>query len=296
MPDELTVDVRIEKLRNRGDAHGSYDWPQGDPDYVAEYSLTAEEIPALIALATKWVDEPPEKAVVYAPVHAWRALGQLRAVEAVQPLLDVQDELSRIGDDWYLEEFPHVFGLVGQPAIQPLAAYLADESRREFPRSAAASGLREIARHYPEWRAEVVTILTAELGRHRSDCGVLNGLLVADLLDLGAVESAEAIERAFAADIIDPTVAGDWEDVRAELGVPGLGLAPDRSPTWPTLREQFGLSGPSAAFRDRFGLESGSEATRAPAADRRSRSDAKRQARAKRKAERKNRKRHRKPR
>ena len=92
-------------------------------------------------------------------------LGQLRAVEAVQPLLDVQDELDELDDDWYLEEFHHVFGLIGPPAIEPLAAYLSDESHREFPRGKAANGLREIVRHFPETRERVVAILTAELAQ-----------------------------------------------------------------------------------------------------------------------------------
>ncbi len=296
MPDELTVDAQIERLRNRGDARGSRDWTQGDPDYVAEYSLTADHIPALIALATQWVDEPPDDRAVYGPVHAWRALAQLRAVEAVQPLLDVQDHFDEMHDDWYVEEFQRVFGLIGPAAIQPLAAYLADEAHGESPRISAADGLREIVRHYPEARPEVVAILTAELSRHRTLRSSLNGFLVGNLLDLAAVESAEAIERAFAANVVDPTIAGDWGDVRQELGVPGLGLASDRSPGWPTLQERFGLSGPSEEFRERFVLENRSEAPGPPAPDRRSRSAAKRQARAKRKAERKNRKRNRKPR
>ena len=182
-------------------------------------------------------------------MHAWRALGQLRAVEAVQPLLDIQDELDELDDDWYLEEFHHVFGLIGPPAIEPLAAYLSDDSHGEFPRVKAANGLREIVRRFPEAREQVVAILTAELARNQADLGSLNGFLVGDLIELEAVESAETIERAFAANVIDPMVAGDWGDVRRELGVPGLGIAPDRSAGWPSIRERFGLADTSAEQR-----------------------------------------------
>ena len=236
----------VEALRNRGDARGTARWPEGDPDYVSEYSLTIEHISALIWLATQRIDAPPENEVGYGPVHAWRALGQLRAVEAVQPLLDIQDELDELDDDWYLEEFHHVFGLIGPPAIEPLAAYLSDDSHHEFPRGKAANGLREIARHFPEVRERVVAILTAELARHQTDLGSLNGLLVGDLLELEAVESAETIERAFAGNVVDPRVAGDWGDVRQALGVPGLGVAPDHSAGWPSLWERFGLATPTA--------------------------------------------------
>ena len=238
---EPTPEAVIEALRQRGDASGDRDWPYGRPNYVAEYSLTAAHVPALISLATQWVDEPSESSAVYGQVHAWRALGQLRAVETIQPLLDVQDDLDERGDDWYLEEFSRVFGLIGPPAIGPLKAYLSDESHRELPRSSAASGLAEIARRYPETREQVVDILTAELSRHQQNLGEFNGLVLSSLLDLRAAESAAAIERAFAANVIDPTVVGDWEDVRRELGVPGLGIAPDRSPGWPSIRERLGL-------------------------------------------------------
>ena len=105
MAGSQTVQEVVQSLETRGDARGEMRWPDGDPDYVTEYSLTAEHIPALIGLATKWVDEHPDNDAVYAPVHAWRALGQLRAVEAVQPLLDVQDVLDKIDDDWYLVRY-----------------------------------------------------------------------------------------------------------------------------------------------------------------------------------------------
>jgi hypothetical protein len=213
-------------------------------------------------------------------------LAQLRAVAAVQPLLDVQDELDDLGDDWYLEEFRDVFGLIGPPAIPLLAAYLADRTHGEFPRGNAAAGLREIAGRFPEARTQVVGILAGELARHQRDAAELNGGLTSELLELSAVEAAETIERAFAANVIDPTVVGDWGDVRQELGVAGLGIARDHSPEWLTLRE-MGLRDPIAEARRRAADRTAAQ---------KARSDAKREARAKRKADRKNRKRSRKPR
>ena len=249
MANQTTAQWLLEVLRNRGDARGTGRWPEGDPDYFAEYSLTSEHIPALISLATQWFDAPQENEADYGPVHAWRALGQLRAVEAVQPLLDVQDELDELDDDWYLEEFHHVFGLIGPSAIEPLAAFLSDDSHGEFPRVKSANGLREVVRRFPEAREPVVAILTAELARYQKGAGSLNGFLVSDLLELEAVESAETIERAFAANVVDPTVAGDWGDIRQELGVLGLGIAPDRSAGWPSIHERFGFSDMSAEQR-----------------------------------------------
>ena len=50
-----------------------------------------------------------------ASTHAWRALGQLRAIEAVEPLLAMQNRLDEERDDWYLGEFAEVFGQIGPP-------------------------------------------------------------------------------------------------------------------------------------------------------------------------------------
>lgn len=247
MPNRLTETLR-EALQQRGATLGTR-WRDLEPDYVAEYGLTDEHCPALISLATEWVSKPSESNESYVAVHAWRALGQMRAVEAVQPLLDAQDKLDEIGDDWYLEEFHHVFGMIGEPAVDLLAAYLSDDSRGEFPRGKAASGLCEIVRRCPHTRDRVVGILTAELARHQQGVGYLNGSLVGDLIELDASESAEAIERAFAANVIDPVAVGDWGEVRRQLGVSGLGIAHDRSPGWPTIQERVGYPDPAVERR-----------------------------------------------
>ncbi|MGB3789468.1 MAG: hypothetical protein WA949_15770 [Phormidesmis sp.] len=52
-------------------------------DYVETYGLTDEHTPALIQLATKEELDWEEEGECYAPIHAYRALGQLRAVAAI---------------------------------------------------------------------------------------------------------------------------------------------------------------------------------------------------------------------
>jgi len=231
----------IEALLQRGRPTEDDLWAGRNPDYVAEYGLTADHVPVLINIATRWDEAWYDTPAAYAPIHAWRALAQLGAVDAVQPLLDFQRQLEEQGDDWYLEEFHLVFGLIGPPAIESMAAFLADPSQGEFPRSKTAEGLAEIARRHPETRARVLEALTSVFAHHQKESGAVNGGIVGDLLDLHAVEAAEIIERAFAANVIDPTIVGDWGEVRRELGVLGLGLAPDKSVGWKTLAEQAGF-------------------------------------------------------
>ena len=293
MSENTGVAPLVDRFKRLGSPGRGRGWVDGDPDYVAEYSLTADHIPALIDLATTVLTadscDPDE---LYAQVHAWRALAQLRAVEAVQPLLDVQERLDAIGDDWYLEEFHHVFGMIGPAAIDRLAAFLGNNRQTQFPRQKAASGLAEIARRFPDNRDRVLAVLTGELDLHQEN-GDLNGALVMCLLDLQAVEAAESIERAFAANVVDPTFAGDWGDVRRELGVEGLGLAPDVSPGWQTLQERYGMT---SAVEKLQAAQAATIAARLEAQEKRRLNAAKQKARDKRKEQKKSRKRNRRPR
>jgi hypothetical protein len=91
-------------------------------------------------------------------------------------------------------------------------------------------GLLEVVANHPETRAQVVGILTAQLSRREPKQYGLIASMVSDLLDLDAVESAEVIERAFAAGVVDEGCIGNFEKVREELGVEGLGLPQPKKP------------------------------------------------------------------
>lgn len=212
------------------------------PDYVGQLGLTREHVPGLIEIVRMWEDENslPDGVAGSAPIHAWRALGQLRAIEAVEPLLAMQNRLDEEGDDWYLDEFAQVFGQIGPAALPALAAYLADDLNGEFPRISAADGLFQIAERYPESRNDVVKALVQQLSRREESVYDLNGFVVAHLAALKATEAAEAIERAFAANVVEDDVCGSWGRVREKLGVAGMGLAPDTPPR------------PKAPFAERF--------------------------------------------
>jgi len=202
------------------------------PDYVGQLGLTREHVPALVEIVRMWEDEEslPEGDAGLAPIHAGRALGQLRAIEAVEPLLAMQNRLDEEHDDWYLGEFQEVFGQVGPPAIPALAEYLANTLNGEFPRISAADGLFQIAKRYPESRDDVVGVLGRQIALCEEGAYDLNGFLVSHLVELKATETAEAIERAFAAQLVEDDICGTWGRVRQDLGVAGLGLAPDEPP------------------------------------------------------------------
>jgi len=169
-------------------------------------------------------------------IGAWRTLGQLRAQNTVEPLLRLFDWIDEVDDDWIGEELPEVYGMIGPTAIPALGKFLADSSHGLWARIGALSSLRHIAEQHPFARAECVTAIVHQLEHCAENDPTLNGALIADLLELKAVDAAPVMERAFAANCVDESVAGDWEDVQIELGLKKERTTPARS-LWERLAD-----------------------------------------------------------
>jgi hypothetical protein len=242
---DKVCDLR-ERLKRFGDPRKTGRWEDGEVDYVSQIAVTDDDVPELLAIAREWVEitewpEDEDDVSVFAPVHAWRCLAQLQAPETIDLLTGMMDALDADDDDWYMEEFPHVFAWMGPAALAPLRAYLADEAHRDWPRVAAASGLRHLAARHPETRDEVVPALTAALSDFEVNDDTFNAVIISYLMDLKASETYELIERAYAADRVDVSMNGNWNTVREELGIEGLGLVPKdlASQTWQWLPAGF---------------------------------------------------------
>ena len=197
------------------------------PDYPA-LGLGPAQIPDLIRMATDpallrpdpWPDrEGPDAALIWAPVHAWLALGRLRAEAAIGPLLDVLVGAEEADSDVEMVALPGVFAEIGPAAMPGLTAVLADASRNFWLRSAASSALTKMAGRHPEIRDESVALIAGQLAAFPDNGDELNALLVSDLLKLKAVEAAPLIERAFAAGAVAEAIVGDWPLARYELGL-----------------------------------------------------------------------------
>jgi hypothetical protein len=211
----------LDALQRAGDPGDTHSWINGEPNYVERFGLSTTHVPGLIELVRRWSNEAtlPEGDACWASVHAWRALAQLRAGEAVEPMLDMLVALNELGDDWTVEEFPSVFGLIGAPAAGPLSTYLANPKNGEYPRITTARGLCEIGLKHSGSRAAVVEILRRELSRGGENPASLNGFIVAYLVKLRAIESADTIERAMADGHVDQFITGAWSRVRRDLGI-----------------------------------------------------------------------------
>jgi hypothetical protein len=74
----------VSRLLTVGDCRGMRRWP----DYLA-LGIGPEHVPDLVRMIQddELSQADPQSLEVWAPVHAWRTLGQLRAETAIEPLM-----------------------------------------------------------------------------------------------------------------------------------------------------------------------------------------------------------------
>lgn len=223
----------VDKLLTFGDCRNFREWP----NYL-ELGFGPEHINDLIRMATdaelNWADS--DGLEVWAPIHAWRTLGQLRAEAAIAPLIDFFDQVDP-EDDWAPSEFPQVLGMIGPAAIPALAAVVANPAQRKHPRTYAGDSLAEIGKQHPANRAECIKSLIAGLEFFEQNEPLLNGFFVSNLLDLKAVEAAPVLECAFAAGRVAEFVAGDWEDVQVKFGLLAARKTKPTYSVWDSLEQ-----------------------------------------------------------
>lgn len=217
-PEPETYDPPVSALLTVGEPDGSSPWPL----YPRLYRLTLEDVPELVRMVLdeglNWADS--DSLEVWAPVHAWRALGQLQAETAIPGLMaaiKLIDENEEPG--WAQDELPQVLAMIGAAAIPHLQTYLADTHNGQWSRLTAADALVAIARKNPNTRPNCLNALTQQLALHQSQDRTFNAFLISSLLDLDAVEVAEVLKAAFTAGSVDVSIAGDWEEVQIELGL-----------------------------------------------------------------------------
>ena len=201
------------------DAHSfKRDW-----ENYLQYGFSKADEPELIALLIdrKLHEASPESNEIWVPLYAWRILGQLRSVAAIEPLISVLDIVCE--DDWAFSELPVVIGMIGELAIVPLCRYLREHEHEhdhwEFTRVMASDSLVEIAKQHPELRDEVIVQLREYLVVANPNDLSSNGLLVSGLINLKAVEAIDEIRSVFQKGHVDLTISGDIEDVEIALGL-----------------------------------------------------------------------------
>lgn len=147
-----------------------------------------------------WPSEPAS----WAPLHALRMLGALRAAEAGPQLFAL---LGR-ENDWLSDLLPGIWGRMGRAMTDALWAYIDDRSHDAESRGIAMAGLREQAAQRRSRRRDVIRGLTSRLRDAPADDQVANAYIVHVLDALDANEAADVIAAAFEADKIDHSIIG----------------------------------------------------------------------------------------
>ncbi|MEO0984059.1 MAG: hypothetical protein AAFY20_00770 [Cyanobacteria bacterium J06639_14] len=203
---------------------------QSWPNYSDEFGFTEEHIPELITLMQDQflIDLDTEatfpelgetfdpQLAVWAPIHAWRAIGQLEAVAFLEPAIAF---LKAYEIDWAWEEFPEVFELIGPPIVEPLGAAIKAEAAEDVAATILISGMQHIAASFPEIRDRCVAIMTEILQNYTENDTEVNSSLIFHLVDLQATTSIDVIEAAYQAGKVNTFHAGTWANVQIQLGL-----------------------------------------------------------------------------
>ena len=185
------------------------------PNYLS-LGFTAAHADELIQMATdpELLNLDESDPLFWAAIHAWYVLGQLQVTQAVEPLLDLHEQYPF--DDFFYEEFPKVFALMGVSAIPKLKEYLWDTKRTKIARSTVIPCLEELAKNH---RQDCLALFNEFLQQSDEKNSSLAGLVICTLIKLNATESIEIIRETFKRGGVDISVPGDLEDVEIAFGL-----------------------------------------------------------------------------
>jgi len=188
------------------------------PDYLT-LGFTEEHISDLIRVLNDpdFNDGNLEGPEFWAPLHALRTLAQLRAENALKPLLQLLDDWEF--NDWLSEDLPIACSMIGCAAVPILEEFLSREGADHDKRTCIPSCLQKIAEDHPACRQDCIDVLMRQLQKYQTSAHYLNGFLVTALADLKAIEALELIRTAYRADCVDISILGDLEDAEIFMGV-----------------------------------------------------------------------------
>jgi len=192
--------------------------PQQDsPLNYSSLGFGTTHVDELIHMATdpELLNADEEDKEFWGAVHAWGALGELKATGAIAPLLDLCEQYEEL-DLLFDQEFPKVFTLMGASAISGLKSYIFDDSRGDLCHSYALSCVEAISVTH---RKECLEIYCELLQQADQEKRLLAGLVICALVDLEATETIETIRDVFERDCVDIEIPGDIEDVEIALGL-----------------------------------------------------------------------------
>jgi hypothetical protein len=210
----------VKKLIALGEKKARWIGPWFD---YQELGITDEHIPELIQIIQEinlfWPLGDTESDEVSAPIHAWRALGQLQAQEAIPALVELVIQNEELESDWIMEEIPKVMGMIGPVSIPVLQEYLQNTEKEIWASVSMSHCLADIGKGNPESRSDCVNALQAGLEHYAINDETINGFLISYLADLKAAEAVSLVERAYRAGRVDLSIMGDFEEYQIAVGI-----------------------------------------------------------------------------
>lgn len=207
----------LDKLLTYTDIEGEDPLPE--ISYAEQFGIGSEHIPELIRMVTDdyLSSDDANEFESGAPLHAVRALAELHAEAAIEPLLAFSDKASRNDYEWMLDILLDFHITMGTASLPALEQFLADPSHDDSAQNYAAEIIGKIPFQHPEARTACIAAASRRLADFEENHLELNESLVRALLRMKAVEAAPLIQEAYASGRVDDFWGGDWDEAQYEL-------------------------------------------------------------------------------
>jgi hypothetical protein len=132
-------------------------------------------------------------------------------------------------ESWETTDLPHALVLLGPDVAEQLMEFAADARQSCTARVTVLESIKDLGEQHPAIAQSLSPRIVAVLENAAENPVLVNTDLMGLAIDWKRPEAAEVIERAFSMNKIDCGCFGDWDAVRRELHVEGIGLAmPER--------------------------------------------------------------------
>jgi hypothetical protein len=187
-------------------------------DY-GELGLTEADAAALTKLANDQQLAGEDGDAGWAPMHASIALAEVAPGAAAGVLMKLLPRLEKNGDDVWLELAVELLaGLAKEPGVEKQVCDAFKDARTPFGvRLSLARWFGMVAALYDDKRGMATTTLREVLAWGEFSDAAINESIIAELVEMGDVESLPAIRKAYEKGCVDADLNGTLEDVEKEI-------------------------------------------------------------------------------
>ena len=165
------------------------------PSYSAACGLGDKDVGQLVAMLDDLALDQGAGVMAWARVHAYRALGQLRAGDAGKALIAAFDTAIRRKDDRARAELPVVLEMIGAALCEQAMVSLQDGALDTYVRVVMASVLGGMGQTRAQLRPRCVRALMAALEHGKQNDPRLNSGLILSLKLLNTAKADKLIQQ-----------------------------------------------------------------------------------------------------